>query len=237
MLTRDSIRDGTIRRMIEAQAGSDPVRLLTDEEREASIRRTLACRPDGGDVWVFAYGSLIWNPAIHVRDRIDARLVGWHRRYCLWSTLGRGTPDCPGLMLGLEKGGSCRGAAYRIAAADVPTELDILWRREMVSGSYVPRWTRARTPAGEVSAIAFTINRDHPRYAGLLDDEQVAAVVARAAGPLGTCREYLDNTVEHLRAMGIRDGRLERISRRVEAIAAAAAVQRAADEAAGVAGG
>jgi len=236
VLTRESIRDGSIRRMIEQQAGSDPIRLLTDEEREASIRGTLEAHPAGADVWVFAYGSLIWNPAMHVAERRDARLVGWHRRYCLWSTLGRGTPDCPGLMLGLEKGGSCRGAVYRIAAADVPSELDILWRREMISGSYVPRWTRAATSAGEVRAIAFTINRDHPRYAGLLDDEQVAAAVAQAAGPLGTCREYLDNTVEHLRGMGIRDRRLERISRRVEAIASSAAVARAADAAAGVRG-
>jgi glutathione-specific gamma-glutamylcyclotransferase len=221
-LTRENIRDGTIRRMLE-QAG-DPrlAMLLSDEARDASLAAMLVDHPAGSDAWVFAYGSLIWNPAIHTVERRMARLHGWHRRYCLWTVLGRGTPDCPGLMLGLERGGSCVGVAWRIAAPAVPVELDILWRREMISGSYVPRWVSLETPDGPLRALTFAINRDHVRYAGRLDDDAVAQVVAQATGPLGTCREYLDNTIGHLRELGIRDSRLERIDAKVAAMKAAA---------------
>jgi cation transport protein ChaC len=124
-------------------------------------------------------------------------------------------------MLGLERGGSCVGVAWRIAAPAVPVELDILWRREMISGSYMPRWVSLETPDGPLRALTFAINRDHVRYAGRLDDDAVAQVVAQATGPLGTCREYLDNTIGHLRDLGIRDSRLERIDAKVVALKAA----------------
>ncbi len=227
VLTRESLRDGTLRRMLEEAGHHGLAMMLSDEERNASLRALLADHPAGADVWVFGYGSLIWNPAIHTVGRSMARLRGWHRRYCLWTVLGRGTPDCPGLMLGLERGGSCVGVAWRVAAADVPVELDILWRREMISGAYVPRWVAVETPEGAVRAVTFTINHAHPRYAARQDDDAVAQVVARATGPLGTCREYLENTVAHLRDLGIRDARLERIAARVAALGDRASEQAA----------
>jgi cation transport protein ChaC len=214
-LTRESIMDGSMRRWL---ASADPgLRVATDEEHAASIAALLGARPDPpGDVWVFAYGSLIWNPTIHAVERRCAGLRGYHRRFCLWTHLGRGTADCPGLMLALERGGCCRGLAYRIAQAQAEHELLILWRREMVTGAYRPRWVKAVTPEGPIAAITFTMNAKHERYAGRLPEARVAAVIARAEGALGPCSKYLFSTVEHLRELGIRDHGMERLARQVE---------------------
>jgi cation transport protein ChaC len=216
-LTRESIMDGSVRRWLTK---ADPsLKVATDEEHVASIAAMLKARPEApGDVWIFAYGSLIWNPTIHTLERRCAELRGYHRRFCLWTHLGRGTPDCPGLMLALERGGSCRGIAYRIAESQAEHELMILWRREMVTGAYQPRWVKTVTPEGPVAAIAFTMNAKHERYAGRLPDAQVVAVLAHAEGPLGSCSKYLFSTVEHLRELGIRDRGMERLAHEVEAL-------------------
>lgn len=216
-LTRETIMDGSVRRWLTA---ADPtLKVATDEEHAASIAAMLKARPDAqGDVWVFAYGSLIWNPTIHTVERRRAGLRGYHRRFCLWTHLGRGTPDCPGLMLALERGGSCQGVVYRIAEAQAEHELMILWRREMVTGAYQARWVKTMTPEGPIAAIAFVMNAKHQRYAGRLPDAQVAAVIARAEGALGACSKYLFSTVEHLRELGIRDHGMERLAREVEVL-------------------
>jgi cation transport protein ChaC len=209
-LTREKIEAGWIREMItRADLG---VRVLSDAELAAAGQRACLARlPAGADLWLFAYGSLIWNPCCEVAETRTARVVGWHRRFCLWTPLGRGTPERPGLMLGLERGGSCRGVALRIEAARIAAELDVVWRREMVTGAYVPAWVRLATAAGPVDAVAFTINRRHVRYAGRLDEDRTAAILAHAEGPLGTNREYLFNTVAHLAELGLGDRRLERL--------------------------
>lgn len=216
-LTRESIADGSMRRWLTS---ADPtLKVWSDQEHAASIAKMLAERPDAaGDVWVFAYGSLIWNPTIHSLERCRGEVRGYHRRFCLWTHLGRGTVDCPGLMLALERGGSCRGVVYRIAEALAPDELLILWKREMVTGAYQPRWVKAATPNGPVAAIAFTMNARHERYAGRLPEAHVASVIARAEGALGPCCHYLFSTVQHLRELGIRDHQLERIARQVEVL-------------------
>jgi cation transport protein ChaC len=215
MLTRESIRDGYVQRMAAmADMGAKP---LSEAELEASIAATLAGRPPGADVWVFGYGSLIWNPAFHFAERRIGAIHGFHRAYCLWSNMGRGTPERPGLMLGLERGGSCRGVALRIAPEDVDSELDIVWRREMVSGAYVPRWVSVSSAEGTFQAVTFAINREHSRYTGALGEEQIVNTVAMASGNLGTCCEYLFNTVEHLKELGLTDRRLFRLAERVKA--------------------
>jgi glutathione-specific gamma-glutamylcyclotransferase len=221
-LTRESISDGTMRRWL---ASADPsLKISTDEEHAASIAKMLAERPDGaGDVWIFAYGSLIWNPTIHSVERCKAEVRGYHRRFSLWTHLGRGTVDCPGLMLALERGGTCRGVAYRIVEAQAAQELMILWQREMVTGAYQPRWVKGATPQGPIAAIAFTLNTRHDRYAGRLSDDHVAAVIARAKGALGPCCHYLFSTVQHLRELGIRDHHLERLAHQVQELQMGAA--------------
>lgn len=212
-LTREQIQSGWVQKM--AQEAGHTMKVLTEEELAASRQEMLACAPSQ-DIWVFGYGSLIWNPAFHFVERRIGTIHGHHRRFCLWTTLGRGSPDCPGLMLGLDRGGSCRGVVLRIAPEFVDSELDVLWRREMVSNAYVPTWVRATTDEGDVHAIAFTINREHERYAEKMSEEKAADVIARAAGRIGPCRDYLLNTVEHLDQLGIHDRAMKRLAERVK---------------------
>lgn len=222
MLTRDNIKNGVLHDMIKAGGALLP--LLSDEELETSWSQTLAAQPNDhhGDIWVFGYGSLIWNPAFHFVEKRIARLNGYHRCFCLWTHLGRGTPERPGMVLGLERGGSCVGVAFRIAAKAVADEVEIIWRREMVSGAYLPRWTRLSTEEGAVTAVSFVINPDHPRYACKPPEQDVVTSLAHATGPLGAAREYLDNTVSHLDELGIHDRALRRLGRLVSEKADAA---------------
>ena len=213
-LTREAILAGAVR-LVAAQIPGMTV--LSEAELAASLAATLAAKRGDGAIWVFGYGSLIWNPAfVHDETRIG-RVQGWHRRFCLWTEMSRGCPKQPGLTLGLDRGGACRGVLYRLSAAQAETELSVLWHREMVGGAYAPRWVRAATAQGMVDAIAFTINRTHPRYAGKLDDAEVTRVIACAVGRLGRCSDYLFRTVAALEALGIRDARLEQLKARVEA--------------------
>jgi cation transport protein ChaC len=215
-LTRESILDGTLHASVRAVLGPD-VPFMTDDERAAQVRDMLALAPDPQQVWVFAFGSLIWNPAFHFVERRTARIHGFHREFCLWVRAGRGSIERPGLMLSLESGGSCTGVAYRLAPGTEATELDVLWRREMFTKSYRPVWTRARTPDGPVAVIAFSANRHHERYAPRLDVDTVARHLADGAGVLGRCCDYLFDTVAHLRELGIRDRSLEALEAKVRA--------------------
>lgn len=224
-ITREGLRSGSHLAQLRARAlPGFPIR--SDEEIEASLKEALAGRPAKGEVWVFGYGSLIWNPAFEFAEKRVGLVRGWHRRFCLWLKAGRGTPEMPGLMLALDRGGCCRGVAFRLDDNQVEEELLILWRREMLSGSYEARWVDAHTREGAVRAVTFVANRRHARFTNLLSDDEIADRIAVARGPLGTCAEYLLNTVEHLDALGFRDASLERIRHRVErrlAVPAAAA--------------
>jgi glutathione-specific gamma-glutamylcyclotransferase len=214
-LTREAILGDSLRALVLA---SDPeARCLSAAEHTASIQTALDQRPERGDVWLFGYGSLIWNPLIHYVEKQIGTVHGFHRCFCLWSHTGRGTKTKPGLMLGLERGGACRGIAFRIAEELAAAELEVVWRREMLTGAYAPRWVTVVTKGGPVPAIAFLINRDHARYAGKLPEDRIIASIAEAHGPLGACATYLFNTVAHLEELGIRDRRLERLRDRVAA--------------------
>ncbi|HVJ52493.1 MAG TPA: gamma-glutamylcyclotransferase [Aliidongia sp.] len=223
-LTRENILSGMIRRAV---AGLGDVVMLSDEELAASLDHVLATHPAGagdGDIWVFGYGSLIWNPAFTHVETQRGRIHGWHRRFCLWTPTSRGTPEKPGLTLGLDRGGSCQGVAFRTEAMDARHELAIIWRREMMSGAYRPRWVAAHLEDGrKVPAIAFTINHAHPRYTGPLDDEKAAEVIAGACGWLGPCSDYVFKTAEALAALGIRDRAFETLKERVRLLQAATA--------------
>jgi cation transport protein ChaC len=227
-LTRDDLENDLLRRLwAECGAALAP---LSEAEREASIARALTGARPGEDVWVFGYGSLMWNPLVHYVQRRPATLRGFHRRFCLWSITGRGTPQRPGLVLGLDLGGSCQGLAFRLPAALAAQELKLLWNREMVSGSYAPRWVRVEAMpcadshgcAEELRALVFVVNREHPNYAGKLPLEAIVAALADATGHLGTSAEYLLSTVEALATHGLRDRHLENLRRRVEAAVKAA---------------
>jgi len=220
-LTRESLLDGSFHAAVRSSLGPG-ARVVSDAERAAQVGAMLARAPRRGRVWVFGFGSLIWNPAFHFVERRTARIHGFHRQFCLWARAGRGSPERPGLMLSLEPGGSCTGVAYRLASRAAPTELDLIWRREMFTMAYRPVWTTAYTTKGPEPAIAFTANRRHERYAPGLADAEVARLLATGSGPMGRCCDYLFDTAECLRQLGIRDRRLETLEAEVKAYGALA---------------
>ena len=214
VITRESILNGTIRRLVE-QSGDDG-RLMTDQERKQIVENMIETAPSLNSMWVFGYGSLIWNPALYFTEKTRGTVHGYHRRFCLWSTIGRGSPSRPGLMLGLERGGSCKGIFYKIDRREIRTELDIVFRRELITAAYRPTWVSARILGkSPFKAIAFVINRDHNRYAGMLDDETVIQTIADAKGTLGSCSDYLYETVLQLENLGMPDRHLASIARHV----------------------
>lgn len=210
LVGRDGIKKGFYQSMCADAQSRGAFSPLSVEQRRESRRETLAARPDGAAVWIFAYGSLMWNPAFHYEERCMATLFGLHRSFCLRTPIGRGTVDCPGLVLGLDKGGSVKGMALRISEDKVEEELDIIWAREMLGGSYRPSWVRLVGEEGaRFDAITFVMRRDSPRYAGRLDLHDTARQIAKAAGPLGSCAEYLENTVAAMNAVGIADAPMQ----------------------------
>jgi len=212
-ITRENLLDGSHHARV--RAGQAHVRFMTDEERRAQIAEILARAPRPGRIWVFGYGSLMWNPAFRYVESRTARIHGFHRQFCLWARGGRGSAERPGLMLSLESGGSCTGVAYRIAPGAAVSELDVLWRREMSSWSYRPVWATAYLRRRSEPAIVFAVNRSHERYVPGLDTDTIARYLATGAGLNGSCREYLFDTAEHLQELGIRDSRIEALARRV----------------------
>ncbi|SUV78133.1 gamma-glutamylcyclotransferase [Bordetella pertussis] len=198
-------------------AAALPFRLWTAEERRASLDTALREWRDGEDVWVYGYGSLIWRPDFDFVERRLATLHGHHRALCLWSRVNRGTPECPGLVFGLDRGGSCRGVVYRLAGRQVPDYFPALWDREMSTGAYLPRWLRCATEHGPVNALVFIMNRANPAYIRALLEPELLAIVRRASGRYGPCTEYVVQTAQALRQAGIRDARLEQIARQLEA--------------------
>jgi cation transport protein ChaC len=210
--TRRRLSDGSF---VQALRADPPpgVRLRSDAELEATLEAVLRTHDPREDLLVFGYGSLMWNPALDVVDARVARVAGWHRRFCLRSLIGRGTPETPGVMLALDRGGACRGLALRIAAAKVRTELRLLWQREMVAGSYDARWVCARIDGEPARALTFVVNRGLDRYIGERDPAHVAHLIATGRGSLGTARDYFESTRRTLRQLGIRDTGIERLHR------------------------
>ncbi|HEY1709276.1 MAG TPA: gamma-glutamylcyclotransferase [Rhizomicrobium sp.] len=201
-----------------AERGGLP--LMSEEARNASLKAVRSAVAPGTDVWVFGYGSLMWNPAINVADSRKAHVRGYHRTFCLTLPIGRGTVERPGLMLGIDRGGSCTGVAHRIQAEAVESELTILWYREMLSGSYEPRWINGDVDGiGPSRMLSFVINRSHPRYEHGLTEADVAKRLAQAEGIIGTNRDYLYRTVGYLTSLGIGDGPLHKLERRVRTLA------------------
>lgn len=190
---------------------------LTDCEIQASLEETLGGRGDA-DLWLFAYGSLMWKPDfVHV-DRLTARVQGYHRSFCLWQRRYRGNRVNPNLMLALDAGGSCCGVTYRIASPNVEDKVASTWRRELVGNGYRPRWVTARTARGPVEAITFVANKDNQeRYTGRLPDPVVARHIAEACGEKGSGAEYLLETVLALERLRLHDARLWRLQQLVAA--------------------
>jgi cation transport protein ChaC len=191
LLKREELTPERIEQIVQdaRKAGYDF--FLSAEEREASLKVALAKYAPG-------------------------EVKGWRRSFCFWVPLGRGTPELPGLMLALERGGGCEGIAYRLSPDQVRSELAILWNREMLAGVYKPTWVPARLRDGRtVTAVTFEIDTGHCQYCGDLPIERAAHHIAFAEGRRGACRDYLANTAAHARALGIHDSYIEELVERV----------------------
>jgi len=196
---------------------------LTPTELLASLRSALAPWTPGTPFWIFAYGSLMWNPSFTYDARHVATIRGYHRSFRVWSRINRGTPEKPGLVLTLECGGSCRGLVYRIPADLVQEQMNLIWKREMNYGSYRPRWLNCLVGDETIRALVFTVNRHCSGYTGQLPIEATVEAIASAAGKYGPAHEYLFRTNETLREHGIRDSRVEHLAALVRARMAAKA--------------
>ncbi len=158
-----------------------------------------------GPLYVFGYGSLVWRPGFDYRRCVPARIYGFHRALRVWSWHHRGTEDRPGLVLGLDAGGSCRGCVFEVATADKRAVADYLWQREMVTAVYSPRLLPAYTDEGPVMTLAFVLDRGHPQYAGTLSPDEAARHIEGAHGLSGPNPEYVRETIRGLQNMGIDD--------------------------------
>jgi cation transport protein ChaC len=196
-------------------AGGFPV--LSDADRRANLEATLSLAPDPDDLWVFAYGSLMWRPAFEPAAEAWAALPDHRRAFCFWTVVARGTPERPGLGLGLlEAAGSrCTGSIQRVPRRGRDAALWALWQREMYSGIYAPSWVEVAVDGGTRPVLAFVADPSHPQYAGPLEPEAQAAIIARATGKYGPCHEYLARTVESLEQLGVSEPELEALLARV----------------------
>jgi cation transport protein ChaC len=166
-----------------------------------------------GDLWVFGYGSLMWRPGFPFEERRHAGLHGYHRSLCVYSHVHRGTPELPGLVLGLDRGGRCHGVAFRVAAREAEATVRYLREREQVTSVYLERMLRVRLRDGpEVEALAYVVDRAHPQYAGRLPEDGLLRHVRQGEGVSGHNRDYVRSTYEHLVEMGVVDPVLARIT-------------------------
>jgi cation transport protein ChaC len=171
------------------------------------------------DLWVFGYGSLIWRPGFEHVERRPARVIGVHRSLCVYSFDHRGTPERPGLVLGLDFGGACRGIAYRVIASRRASTLQYLREREQTTNVYLEHVRNAwliGKPEQSVRAVCYVVDRGHPQYAGRLTHEQQLHHVRQAHGRSGNNRDYVIATVGALEALGIRDPELHLLAERLK---------------------
>lgn len=211
LLTQDLV--AKVHRVVPDPGPMSGVEYLDDAGYAAIVDQLLAQLPAGQPVWFFGYGSLLWRPACESTEQRSATVHGWHRTFALRLTRWRGTPDLPGLMLAIDRGGSCRGVAYRVPDGQERTALDKLLRREMSTrpSANVPRWVTARTAAGPLTALAFTMGKAFSAYERGLPEEEVVHRLAWACGHFGSCADYLMQTVAHLEELGIHDRYLWRL--------------------------
>jgi glutathione-specific gamma-glutamylcyclotransferase len=208
------------------QRPATPAKPMLDATPEFALADSMppdivALRDSAEPVWIFAYGSLMWDPEYPRAEAEPALLCGYHRSFCLFSYDYRGTRERPGLTLGLDRGGACRGIVLRLPSESLAAAIDRLWAREMTAPRvYDMRLLPVRSACGTRKAFAFTVRRDHPDYAGRLSPDETARIIAGAVGRRGACRDYLTGTVLHLAALGLADAPLTRLAARVEALAA-----------------
>jgi len=216
-LTRENIKQGHLGEKIKGISGSDKV--LTKDELIYERRKIIPDNGIGEDLYIFAYGSLLWNPTVDYEEQFLAKVYGYHRSFCMKTNLGRGSFKNPGLMLGLDKGGSCRGSAFKLKKTDAIKNIDILFKREMVTRTYRPKLLKTKLENKKnVLSLAFTVDKQHKNYFSQKNTTIKANMISKANGFLGTCQEYFDNTLESLEELNINDLEMRAISRKLKYI-------------------
>jgi cation transport protein ChaC len=216
MLTRQSIASGQYLDSFEHL----PVNLRWSVERIAqSMADTLRAKPEGGAIWVFAYGSLLWNPLLEFVERQRATLIGWHRSFCLRMVAGRAHPDAPGRMLAVEPGGVTQGAAFRLDDQHATEELRLMWIREMVTGAYAPTWSPVTLGDGStVLAIVFVANPSRPQYEADASVDAIAPMIGVARGQHGSNADYVFQLQAALRELGAHDSYVDALATALQRI-------------------
>jgi glutathione-specific gamma-glutamylcyclotransferase len=213
MLTRQAIDSGEYLDHFESLPN-----LWTTDRIERSLAETMKLKPANTDcVWIFAYGSLMWNPMVHFDERQVASLHGWHRSFCLRMNIGRASPEMPGRMLALESGGHTEGVVLKLSSSTIAEELRRVWIREMVLGSYKPTWAPVTLDnATETHAIAFVADTSSEQYASDSSIPTVAPLVASAAGKFGSNAEYLFKLRDALKECSLHDTYIDALAHEVE---------------------
>ncbi len=189
---------------------------LTTRERGQSLQSTIESAPDPETISLFAYGSLIWRPCFEVQSRCKAILHGYRRDFCVFTVEARGAPDSPGLGLGLRAdSASCQGVLMPLPEDGRSEALTSIWEREMLTAVYQPKWVSVEVDSKITTALTFVVDELHPQCAGDLSEDAQAVMIGSAVGELGSCRDYLVNTIDALRNVGIHDLPLEGLLRRV----------------------
>jgi cation transport protein ChaC len=213
MLTREAINSGAYLGHFESLPN-----LWTTERIQSSLTETLQTRPaDAADTWIFAYGSLMWNPMVEFERRQAATLHGWHRSFCLRMVAGRGSPDSPGRMLALRPGSHTNGVALKLPEATLEEELRLIWIREMVLGSYRPMWASITLGDGtETHALAFVADESREQFEPDSCVATVAPLIGTATGKFGSNTEYLLKLRDALIEYGLQDSYVEELASEIE---------------------
>lgn len=215
-LTKEDFLSGRHDEMIVEAGLENLMKRRPVEERMARRDEMLAEAPSGDMIWVFGYGSLIWNPAFEYDEMHTGTLYGYHRQFCIWSKIGRGSPEAPGMMLALDLGGSCTGIVLGVTRDRAEEELTSVFMRELTGETYHAKWGKVRTDQGWVKAITFVANHDAEQFVGRRPLEEVARYIAQGCGHLGPCKDYLFNTTQHLEDLGLKDPMMRRLCDLVE---------------------
>lgn len=222
ILSREALISGefltTVRRLWKDRTPNVKIKSDEDLAREQAHFLNLQSDQKNNNIWVFGYGSLMWNPLVEFTERRSGIVKGWHRRLNLYMHGGRGTVENPGLTLGLSEGGVTEGVAMLLPAKTAEFELSLVWQRELISYMYLPLRVDVETEKGTIKAITFISNVEHNNYAGRLADKDIAKIVASASGALGSNAEYLSQTVASIKSLNLKDEELEHIQDLVDDI-------------------
>ncbi len=216
ILTREALLNGEIDRLVHDDHAH--LERMSEEERNDLVASTLN-ELGNNELWIFGYGSLIWNPAMDFEEQRRCVIDGYKKEFCFWTTLSRGCPETPGLMMGLKEGEKCNGVSFRIKPENAASELDVLFRREMSHYIYKPTWVDAHCTESnsDFTALTFVVDCNNHRYVENLSQDEVVRTIATAKGPLGRNCDYLFQLSDKLTELGFDEPELEGLANQVRA--------------------